>query len=129
MENLNNSSPSNFLVGQIWNYETRSNEENSTLQILKIDKAENNIIHIAIFGLKIKNNKTGDLNEVIGHIPISEESLIKSVTTLKYNQMELPDFESGYLQWKAAFDENKAGYFTILVKDIVQSIDEIINKK
>lgn len=125
----NETSNTDFVVGQEWHYETRANEENSTLKILKIDNVEANIIHIAILGLKLKNIETGDLNEEIGHVPISEEVLSKSVTSLKNNQTELPDFQSGYSHWKAAYDEGKAGFFTLSVKEIVQFIDEAINKK
>ena len=114
-----------FKVGQIWNYETRKGEENSKIEILKVEKYEKDgiIIHIYVNGLKVKNpNKPGILED-IGHLPLSKDAVEKSVTTLVSENNELPDFMEGYKNWKNAFDNNTGGIFSISVKEIVQYLE------
>ena len=121
-----------FIVGQEWNYETREGEENSTLKILKIDEIENtekNIIHISISGLKIENpNNSAKYYKDLRHIPICEKTLKNSVTKVKNEKSELPDFNEGYSIWKEAYEKKEAGFFTISVLEIVKFMDKTINQ-
>lgn len=122
----NNIKPQ-FQVGQEWYYQTRPNEENSTVKIVKTEtyKEIGNLIHISISGVKIKNPKypNGVLEEVL-HLPIAEEALQKSTTQLKNNRTDLPNYEFGYVRWKTAFDEEKAGYFAIPLREVIQYLED-----
>lgn len=120
-----------FKTGQIWKYNTRSGEENSTLIILKVEKHAGIgvVAHIYVNGLKLKNpQQPCDFSEYIKHLPISKEALLISVTTLVSSDNMLPDFEEGYNIWKYAFDNNKAGIFSLSVYDAVKSIEAVLNK-
>ncbi|WP_338761139.1 hypothetical protein WAF17_14905 [Bernardetia sp. ABR2-2B] len=120
-----------FEVGQVWNYETRKGEENSTIQIVKIDKLENEevFIHISVNGLRMKNSSTeSKLSETIGHLPFSRKSIVESVTTLKSSKEELSDFEAGYQNWKEAFEAKKAGVFTISIAEAVKFVETTMNQ-
>lgn len=46
-----------FKAGQIWKYQTRRGEENSTLTILKVERYDTLgvVIHIAVNGVNINN--------------------------------------------------------------------------
>lgn len=120
-----------FQVGQEWHYQTRNGEENSTLKIVKIEEYENfgKMIHISILDLQVKHPQLpeGILKEAL-HIPISEEALKKSITKLKNDRANLPDYEFGYVRWKNAFDENQAGYFNIPVNEVVEHLEVTANK-
>jgi len=119
-----------FKVGQIWNYETRKGEENSKIEILKVEKYEKDgiIIHIYVNGLKVKNpNKSSGFSDDIGHLPLSKDAVLKSVTTLVSENNELPDFMEGYNNWKNAFDNNTGGIFSITVKEAVQYVEEAMS--
>jgi hypothetical protein len=62
-----------FKVGQIWNYNTRTGEDNSTLTILKVEKYDSAgvVIHIYVNGLKLKNpQRPSGFSDDIGHLPI-----------------------------------------------------------
>jgi PBP1b-binding outer membrane lipoprotein LpoB len=75
-----------YSVGQEWNYKTRPTEKSSTLTILKIEEypETGKVIHISISGLKVKDiSSTTGFADKFTHIPISEEALGKSVTSLK----------------------------------------------
>ncbi len=113
-----------FLPGQIWQYNSRIGEENSSLTILAIDEKED----AAIIHIRIDNIYLGTGN-YIGHLPISAEALMDSVTNFVRHLETIPDFKYGYDQWKQAFEEGKAAYWKIAVKDVIDSIERIMNKK
>ncbi len=118
-----------FEVGQIWSYKTRANETNSTLQILKIEKNnDEEIIHISVSGLNFKNpNKENGKSEEIGHLPFSKEALSKSVTKLVGKNKKLPQFEEGYKIWKEAYDNGNAGIFSVSVSEAVDFVEETLS--
>lgn len=120
-----------YSVGQEWNYKTRPTEKNSTLKILKIEEypETGKVIHISVSGLKMKNpaSPTG-YAENLSHLPISEEALNNSVTTLKKETYQKPDSleMDGYSYWKKEFDNGNAGIFTIPVSEIVSTMEKSI---
>ena len=116
-----------FKVGQIWNYKNRTGEENSKITILKIEKyyEKEVVIHIYVNGVKIKNElRPNGISDEIGHLPMSIESMNKSVTNLDSENNKLPDFKEGYENWKEAFDSKKGGIFTISVSEAVKFVEE-----
>jgi len=120
-----------YNVGQEWNYKTRPTEKNSTLTILKIEEypETGKVIHISISGLKMKNPASpSGYAETLTHIPISEEALDKSVTSLKNETGKKPDSleMNGYSYWKKEFDNGNAGIFTITVSEIVSTMEKSI---
>lgn len=119
-----------FKDGQIWKYKTRIGEENSTLTILKVEKYEKDgiVIHIYVNGLKVKNpHKPTGLSDEIGHLPLSKEALLKSVTTLVSENSTLPPYEEGYNRWKDAFDNNQGGVFSITVQEAIKYVEEAMS--
>lgn len=119
-----------FKVGQIWKYNTRLGEENSTLTILKVEKYDSTgiVIHIYVNGLKLKNpERPSGFSDEIGHLPLSKDAVLKSVTTLVSSDNKLPDFIEGYNNWKEAFDSKKGGVFSIDVSDAVKYVEEVMN--
>ena len=121
-----------FKVGQVWKYANRNGEDSSTLTILKIEKYEkgDTIIHIRVDNVKINSpqSATGYTN-FIGHLPYSEIAISKSVTSLVGQNENLPDFSEGYNQWKEAWDNGKAGYWTIELKEAIDGIDKALQSK
>jgi hypothetical protein len=111
-----------FEVGQVWSYDTRKGEDNSTLQIIKVDNFEGKepFIHIAIEGLDItiQNKKLTHVE----HLPLAMKSVQESVTNLLKENTVISTLE-GYNQWKAAFEAQNAGVFTITVKEVVDFIE------
>jgi len=120
-----NKLPHNYVVGQEWHYATRSHEPSSTLKILKIEQTdEGKLIHISLSGLNMKHPgyPGGVLREAL-HIPVGELALQKSTTAIKEDRTSLPDYEFGYVRWKTAFDQEKAGYFNIPVNEIIDYLE------
>lgn len=110
-----------FHPAQVWQYNTRSGEEASTLTVLKIDELEDDaIIHIRIDGITIGNV------DHIAHLPFSAEAMEDSVTCFVRHLDELPGFEEGYARWKQEFDAGKAGYWKIRVKEAIEAIGSML---
>lgn len=120
-----------YIVGQEWQYKTRPTEKSSILKILKIEEypKTGKVIHISISGLKMKNPASPKgFAEYISHIPISEEALDKSVTSLKNETLKKPDSLEldGYSYWKKEFDKGNAGIFTVSVSEVINSMEKSI---
>ncbi|MEO6252015.1 MAG: hypothetical protein ABIO79_01810 [Ferruginibacter sp.] len=113
-----------FLPGQLWQYDTRTCEENSTLTILHIDDEEDyTIIHVRLDNIDFV---TGGC---IQHLPFSADAIMGSVTDFVKHLDAVPDFKVGYDQWKEQYDAGKAGYWKMVVKEAVEAIEHIMNNK
>jgi len=120
---------SKYKTGQVWSYQTREGEEKSRICIVKVEKYDKNgfVYHIYVDSLKIKTPqmKKG-VQEVLPHSPVSDKSLDASVVKLIETKRDgLPDITEGYKQWKDA----KGGAFTIPVREIIQIIENALNRK
>jgi len=114
-----------YQVGQEWHYHTRSGEENSTLKIVKTEQDEGGVIvHIYVSGIHLVSpGSSVGFVDYISHLPLAEEALIGSITRLKNDRCEMPDYEFGYVRWKTAYEENKAGVFSLPLKEILQYLE------
>lgn len=120
-----------FAAGQEWSYKTRPQDDGSTLIIAQIDKNEKlgNIIHISLINVNVKNpHIDGGISKELPHFPVSEESLRNSVIEYKGMAKTIPPYQEGYKTWKEAFDDGKAGVFTIPVSEIVDVVEKAINQ-
>ena len=120
-----------YKEGQVWSYKTRENESNSKIYIVKIEynKTIGKNYHIYIDNLNIKNPyQKSKIQNNLSHSPVSEktldDSVIKIVTAKYENNINISD---GYVAWKEAFDDGKAGVFTIPVNEIIQCIEDVAN--
>ena len=120
-----------YKEGQVWSYKTRENESNSKIYIVKIEynKTTGKIYHVYIDNLNIKNPyQKSKIQNNLSHSPVSEktldDSVIKIVTAKYENNINISD---GYVAWKEAFDDGKAGVFTIPVNEIIQCIEDVAN--
>jgi hypothetical protein len=112
--------------GDCWSYRTRPGEEASFLVIRKIErlpKAEE-VVHVSIFGLRVKNPHTaGGFSSEIPHMPISAESLRRSLTEKLSRQAPKCDWQTGYKTWRDA----NAGAFTESVSECVKFTEDALN--
>ncbi|WP_255991619.1 hypothetical protein [Chitinolyticbacter albus] len=125
------ASAKGFAEGQLWSYKTRKGEENSRVLINKIETNAKlgKIYHISVLGVKVKNpHIAGGISTDLPHFPVSAETLKKSLIKLNGKSQPNPDYQEGYKTWKNAFDKGEAGIFTIDVADIVDVVEQAINK-
>ena len=128
---LKDATDSPYKVGQVWSYKTRPNEAKSTFIVVKVDSHPKygNIIHIAVRDLKMKNSRSSNgFSDKINHMPFAEKSITQSIVKMLKEKAELPDFEEGYNLWREAFDQKRAGFYTITVAEAVKVAEETLNQ-
>lgn len=114
--------PRTFRPGQVWRYATRPGEHQSRVQILRVDADPDagEIIHVAITGVHLRRSSDDpSQTSVIGHVPVARAALEASGLSLEAQDAEVPDFKEGYDMWRAAFEEGKAGIFSVPIAEIV----------
>lgn len=124
------SSAHDYAVGQVWTYRINPGDEGSTLQINKIeqDPKLGAIFHISVFGLHIPNPRvTGGILKELLHLPVSKETLDKSVKSIVNAPVRPVSYEEGYAHWKQAFDAGNAGIYTISVAEIVTLAEQTMS--
>lgn len=122
---------SRFKVGQMWSYKTRPNEKNSFFIVVKVDvnRKLGNIIHIAVQNLKMKNpNSHTGFSDRANHLPFAEVAINESAVKLLKKKVDLPDYEEGYNLWKEAFDNKRAGVYTITLAKAVDIMEAALNQ-
>lgn len=121
-----------YVAGQVWTYSTRPIDLKSTLTVLKVDEFPKvgKIIHIRIDDVNLKNSGApGGVSHQVGHIPIAENALSKSTIKLLKSDAPIKDTDlEGYKIWRSAFDQGKAGAYSISVADAVDTIEVVLNK-
>lgn len=113
-----------FSPGQIWAYKTRPQDQGSLIKIYRIETMEYGdkkvlAYHISMIGVSFGANGR---NQQIGHLPVSKETLNKSVTKLVRNTRKFPDasaVDEGIAIWR----KDKGGIFTISLAEIVDALD------
>ncbi len=121
-------SPSAIAPGQVWKYNTRSGEEESTVTIFKIDTVKDGaiIVHVSLDGLHVKNeNVDGGISEDIGHLPFFKDPLVASLTYIQ-EEVEI-GIADGYNDWKTAFDTGEAGAWDMPVSKVVEEMERLMN--
>ncbi len=121
-----------FDVGQVWSYRTRPGEEASRIYIARIDRdlGSKSIFHLYIDGLKLKNPLIeGGVQDHLVHVPVSKEALEASVISMTQEGVIPPDISEGYIIWREAFEQGRAGVFTISLQQIVQYIEDQFAKQ
>ena len=114
-----------FSIGRVWTYATRDCEPDSRITIVRLDEDADfgTIIHIFVSGVSIPNTQApGGVTTFIAHLPYSEEALEKCVIQLDEETSELPDYESAYQLWRAAFESDEAGVFDDPVSQVIASM-------
>lgn len=120
-----------LVVGQMWSYKARPQEEMSYFIIVKIDHDAKlgAIVHIAMRGLKMKNPRSPDgISDTVNHMPFTEEAVHRSALRLLKERVELPTYEKGYRMWREAFDADRAGVYTVSLAEAVKIMESTLNQ-
>lgn len=128
---MTEASAQQFMEGQVWEYTSRPTESGSTLLINKVesDPQLGTIFHISVRAVKVKNKRApSGITTDLPHFPVSARTLQSSVTKLLRTESPNPAYLEGYATWRRAFDEGKAGIFTISVAEIVETVETSINQ-
>ena len=122
-EDLRSATSEKFSVGQVWKYKVREGESGARVHVGKIEAIRDHvIIRVKLTGLEIK--VAGSVGSVVGHAPIAEDALARSVTEVSSEPADLEGFADGYSGWREAFDAGNAGWFTHSLAEVVAMIEQ-----
>ena len=114
--------------GQVWAFDVENSGDDNALIIQRIEPAEDtgfpyDVYHISMF----VDIPLGEMDElVVGHLPVSRETLDASVTETSERDMStFSDWEEGYREWQNA----KGGVFTIPMDEIVAFLVELMTQQ
>lgn len=116
---------SRFHTGQMWAFHAPAGQPDARLIILKVEDGGKlgTLVHVALKGVLYGNGQT-----TVGHLPFTEKAVEQSVTTLESESVPLPDYLEGYMEWRRAFDNGKAGVFTITVGEAFSAVTKAMGK-
>lgn len=120
-----NAADTPFHEGDCWSYHTRVGEEQSFIVIRKIEQLPKigEVVHISVFGLHVKNpHIAGGISRELPHMPITGDSLRRSVSGKLQRPAPDCDWRSGYETWQAA----KAGAFTQPVSECIKIAEDAL---
>jgi hypothetical protein len=122
---LRDYADSAFQPGQVWHYKTRPGEEASTLEVLKVETHPKTgvIVHVAVSGVRVRT-PSGGYTEELGHLPLAEDALRRSVTTKVRDGAPTDRGTEGYQEWRRAFDAGRGGVFTTTVAECVGFVEQ-----
>jgi hypothetical protein len=122
---------SKYKAGQVWQYQSRPGEEASYATVVKVEESPKLgvIVHINLQGLRMKNPSVPEgISSIVAHMPFLEEAIDRSVLRLLRDDASIPDFRDGYEQWREAFEEGKAGVFSISIAESIDVMEEAFNQ-
>lgn len=115
--------------GQLWECAARPGDEDSCIlvNLVEDDPGLGQIFHIGVLNVQIANPLAPDgVTTELPHFPVSGQTLQESLTRLIGIREPDPAYEEGYRIWREAFDEGKAGIFTVPVAQIVEIVEQSI---
>jgi len=118
-----------FAAGQVWTYQTRPEESDSRITIVRVDDDDEygTIVHIYVSDVAIPNpGAPGGQTTYIAHLPYADEALEAAVLEKESETLELPSYEEGYRLWHDAFENGEAGVFTIPVAEAISFVEQSI---
>ena len=126
---LRDYSGSTFQPGQVWRYHARPGEDSSTLTVLKVETHPKTgvIVHVGVTGVHVRTPGS-DYTSELGHLPISEDALRRSVTTKVRDGAPTDRGTDGYQEWRRAFDSGRGGVFTTTVAECVAFVEQAANQ-
>lgn len=124
-----NAYANQYKAGQVWQYKTRDQDKGSKLYIVKVTKLKTDeyAYNIALDRLNLVNHAVdGGVQHDLPHLPVSKSSLDQSVIKQLVPSASPENWQEGYQQWKDAYDAQKAGIFTVPVKEVVHMLQQVI---
>lgn len=116
------STADRYAEGQVWEYRARPGEDGSLLKIQKIEpfsgSVDGLVYHLSVVGVRL--GKPG-LEPVIGHTPVSRDTLDASVTRLSSSDVIFPSADEGINIWR----DDEGGVFTVPMQLVVDYIDDV----
>ena len=116
-----------FSPGQIWAYKNRPKDIGSLIKIYRIETLKHDEYQMVVYHISMVGVSLGDraIERQIGHLPVSKETLDKSVTKLVESEKEFLDItaiDEGIAIWR----KDEGGVFTISLAEIADVLERTL---
>ena len=113
-----------YAVGQIWSYKTAASDLRSLIKIQEIDQIGPKDDPVTVYHISMIGIAVSDASEPIeiGHLPVSRQTLDRSVTKLMEHPGPVVPLFPDYTEGKANWEEANGGVFTITLMEIAEII-------
>ncbi len=128
---LEPATDSSFAPGQVWRYRTRPGAEGSLLIVGAVDRAPQVglVVHIKLVDVAIKSPGLPDgVANVLTHLPMTEEALLRSVTAPVDTSLSMKGFEGDYNNWLDAYEGEKLHVYSETVSAALDKIEREQNQ-
>ena len=121
-----NAAAESYEVGQVWSYNTRPQEPNSTLMVLRIDNSSKlgQVIFIGLKELRVQH-PSGKVLSSMSPLPLTKEALDQSVIKLVGKADKLMASDFGYSKWKE--DQRNGKHPRTYVKPVAEVVNGLEN--
>ena len=100
------------------------------INLVEEDPLLGQIFHISVLNVQIINPLAPEgMSTELPHFPVSAQTLQASLTRLIGVREPLRAYREGYEIWREAFDEGKAGIFSIPLTEILGIVEQSINSQ
>jgi hypothetical protein len=115
-----------YAVGQVWAYKTRPQDKGSLIKIQLIEQlplkdSSWTIYHISMNGVKV-DGQAAPIG--IAHLPVTQETLDKSVTKIVKSKAVFQNYGEGLAEWRRA----EGGAFTVSLSEIAGIVVGVMPK-
>jgi len=127
---LKETTDEKFRVGDVWEYQTRKGEKHSRITILRLDESPElgTIVHIGVDKVRLSNCHGGPEPDAVPHMPFARNALKGSVIKKVATDQPLPDYEEGYREWRAAYEQKHAGIYVVSVAEAVSVAEKTFQR-
>jgi hypothetical protein len=126
-----NAQARDFEAGQLWSYHARPGDDASLILIDLVESVPKlgAVYHISVLRVHLPSWKDSSRAETdLPHFPVLKEALEKSVIAHVGDRAPLDAYRTGYNTWRAAFDDGRAGAFTIPIAEVVSIVETTLEK-
>jgi hypothetical protein len=120
-----------YARGEVWRCRARPWEPEANVQICRIDvePGVGEIYHVGISGVRVRNpGGRFETYSRIPHVPVLRSVLDGSCLDFRFTTILDSDYRRGYLAWRAAFDQGRAGVFSISIADILDEFQRTLRR-
>lgn len=124
-----NAQARDFEAGQLWSYHARPGDDASLNLINLVESVPKlgAVYHISVLRVHLPSWKDSSRPEIdLPHFPVLKAALEKSVVA--HDRGPLDAYRNGYNAWRAAFDDGRAGAFTVSIAEVISIVEAPVEK-
>jgi hypothetical protein len=126
-----NAQARDFRAGQLWSYHARPGDDASLILINLVESVPKlgAVYHISVLRVHLPSWEDNSRTEIdLPHFPVLREALEQSVIAHVGDRTPHDGYRDGYNTWRAAFDDGRAGAFSVPIAEVVSIVEAAVGK-